>query len=371
VQIGVDIVCARFFLPGAGASLRAKWQQLLGGGGMSTREVTGENVLSLWARSFPGDREIRIRAVWPDIERIVERLQNYPEGGSLLKNHPIYGQQEDFGYAFLKDVAGDLFVDRVLPRWKPSGRYSFRKWFDHFGYAILREEVCREVERTDVNLHGLWNPRTRRFAVDEAVAFTIDPFSADVDSRKGFLPSSHRETPTNRRFRLTRYVSWLADEVSDRKWRELLTDEEATSIADYIDSSGNISLTALNHHVTADGMRKRITRVCGKAWRAIRAAIDDRLGLAGIPNWDEASRYLKSLEIETSSAPYYARSSRRFKPSEIDASWEDYTPPASRREVSEYCKPIVFDAGRIKWGTEAAARDVRLNHRREAGGSDA
>jgi hypothetical protein len=316
-------------------------------------------MLIMWEQQGPEFAELKVRAIWSDIGKIIERLERYPVGGSLLKNHPIYGD-EGGDYAFLKERMGDLFLEKVLPTWNP--KYAFRGWWRRFGYAALRDETNKELARTDVNLRGAYDSRKRRWRVDEMVNFSVDPVKADTYGAAGYLTAGEKTPRTRRTYRLARFLVYVGDELTSRQWREILADDEALLIADYLESEGDYGLCAFNWQMSKSGVRKKIIRVCGKAWRAIKSAQDERLGLSGIPNWDDATIELKKLEREISSAPQYAR---RRRTSERSDSGEPDAPPASQAEISEVYKPKPTSDARLAWGKTAARRDWERNRRLE------
>jgi len=323
---------------------------------------------TLWNKEGPAFDELKIQAIWPDIEKIIERLNRFPLGGRILKEHSLYGKTEDGDHGFLKDVTAGLCIEKVFPQWKPQARFGFKAWWSIFGYKILRDEVNKEIVRTDVKLLGTYDPRKRRWKVDEAVRFSLDPVSAETYGAKAYVLKGKSVSPAKRRFQLARYFALIADEITARQWRKILPDGEALLIRDYIDSEGDIGLCAFNWGLSESGVRKKIPRICGKAWRAIRSTQDERLGLSNIPDWDEATLELKRLEREMSRAPQYARSaSRRRAPSET---WEPYEPPATAIEVRQSRKPLPVSQEHLDWGKLAIERDEKRFQKLEDMGDD-
>lgn len=296
----------------------------------------------------PEFAELRLRAIADDILKIVDRLERFPVSGSLLAQHPIYGRGDEqlYGYPLLQEVATEIAEFDIIPHWDPNKKLTFPQWWSAFGYPMLREAVGREVVRTDINLHGMWDPRKRKFRVSEAVAFTVDPESTAAYGANAYTPSATKLPPASKRLRLARYEVWLADEITDRNWRKILQDDEAELIIDFIESWGNVSLAALNWGLSESGCRRKITRICTKAHKAIKAAIDERLNLSDVPDWDVATMRLAAQRVEDQIvSSNYARRSYRQKPSEIDSipNWREYAKRASDEE-------LLLPKDRIEWG---------------------
>jgi len=264
-----------------------------------------------------GPAVLKLEAIKPDIERIVQRFERFPVGGSLLKKHPIYGGeiQSDNGYPFLFDVALEIADVQILSKWQPSEEYSFKQWWSRFGYSMLRAALGEELERTDVNLRGLWDARARRFRVQEAVPFTVSAESTAYCAARLHEFAEPALSPANHRYRVVRKVASFADEVTDRQWREVLTDDEAGVITSFLESYGDVSLTALNWGLSESWTRRKVSRICEKAMRVIRAAIDDRLGIQDYePTW--ADIQIEAARLYADEWRSYGRGKRRSKSSE-------------------------------------------------------
>jgi len=264
-----------------------------------------------------GPEELRLEAVKPDIEKIILRFDRFPVGGSLLRKHPVYGgdNQHDNNYPFLQDVALEMVATQILPKWQPCDEHSFKQWWSRFGYPMLRAAIGEELERTDVNLRGLWDARARRFRVQEAV-----PFSVSADSTTDCAARLHEFagpelSPADHRYRIVRKVASFADEVTDRQWREVLTDDEAGVITSFLECYGDVSLTALNWGLSDSWTRRKVSRICEKAMKVIRASIDDRLGIEEVPvTW--ADIQIEAAGLYADEWRSYGRGKRRTKSSE-------------------------------------------------------
>lgn len=296
----------------------------------------------------PEFEELRLQAISGDIPKIVDRFERFPVSGSVLAQHPIYGRGDEqfYGYPLLQEVAWEIAEFDVIPLWDPNKKLTFPQWWSGFGYPLLREAVGREVVRTDINLHGMWDPRKREFRVSEAVAFTVDPESTATYGANAHTPSAPKLPPASKRLRLARYEVWLADEITDRNWRKILQDDETELIIDFIESWGDISLTALNWGLSESGCRRKITRICTKAHKAIKAAIDERLNLSDVPDWDVATMGLAAQRVaDQMVSGNYARRSYRQKPSEVDSipDWREYAKRAPGED-------LLLPKDRIEWG---------------------
>lgn len=309
---------------------------------------------------------ILVTAYWDEIGKIVRRLSEHSPG--VLKDHPIYGQDAEQGYSLLKDELADVFLERTIRQWNPDSEYRFPVWFRRFGYKELRKRAFKLVEDSDPRLKGLLDRETYHWRVSEPPEFTVDEHVAAERRFTQYIAGGKiRLSPSGKLYRVARHFALLADELSDNKWREILRDDEAGLIRDYIRLK-SVPDAAVLWELNPDWTRRKIIRICEKAQRAIRLGVDERLGLEGLPAWPQAYREEQALYRLMCWSPMYAKGKQRTKaPDDLEA-FEEYVVPASRREVTQAHRPVFVTSGRIEWGKGAARRDTdrweRLEYRK-------
>jgi len=313
-------------------------------------------------RARSGDEAARkaiVTSVWSSIEKIVTRQRQNLSG--TLKGHPLYGL-EDSEYSLFKEDIADLLVEKVLLQFDPDKPLNFKKWFTARGYSLLWRETQLMIEEGDPRLQGVLDHRRFRWRKYDEVTFTVDEAIANERRFETAHTSDLKLPPSARLWRLCKYWAWLADAVTDETWYRILRDDEAYLIDSILRNPQKTALVAMEWGLDPSWVRRKAVKICEKAARAIRYAIDEKHGLLGIPAWPKQYQELQKYRNEW--APQYGRGKCKAKNvdgREIDSGW---IPPVSAHDKVWHGGEAVSE-GRREWGLKAARKDERRNRELE------